>query len=183
MLISKDNLIWVDLEMTGLNPDTDLILEIATIVTDKNIEELVIGPHFTIHQPINVLDSMDNWNRLHHGKSGLIKDVLGSSITVEMAEQITIKFLSKYCYPGESPMCGNSICQDRRFMARLMPNLEQFFHYRNLDVSTLKILVNRWLPDRAMKRDKKKSAHRALDDIKDSIKEIKYYKSIIFENR
>ena len=181
MLISKDNLIWIDLEMTGLEPDQDTIIEIATIVTDKFLEEIEIGPTFVIHHNSDQMQAMDRWNREHHSRSGLIQDAISSLIDVKAAEAATIQFLSKFCYQGASPMCGNSICQDRRFLARHMPDLERFFHYRNLDVSTLKMLVNHWMPNSVLKREKKASLHRALEDIKDSIKELKYYQNVVFK--
>jgi oligoribonuclease len=143
---SSENLIWIDLEMTGLQPDTDLIIEIATIVTDKHLRLLAEGPVFALHQSEATLAAMDDWNRRQHGSSGLAARVLASQIDAATAERETIKFLETWVEPGRSPMCGNSICQDRRFLARHMPALERFFHYRNLDVSTLKELAQRWAP-------------------------------------
>ncbi len=169
------NLIWIDLEMTGLNPQTDVILEIATIVTDAELNVLAEGPELAVHQPQAVLDAMDEWNQTHHGRSGLIDRVLSSQISVEQAEQLTIQFLKSWVPEGLSPICGNSICQDRRFLARGMPLLEKYFHYRNLDVSTLKELAARWAPDVAQ-GVMKTGRHRALDDIRESIEELRYYR-------
>lgn len=178
---SLDNLIWIDLEMTGLNPATDRIIEIATIITDKNLEELAVGPVLAIHQKPSILDSMDEWNTEQHAKSGLINRVKNSSVTEEEAEKATLKFLQQYISRNSSPMCGNSICQDRRFLARMMPELEKYFHYRNLDVSTLKELALRWYPQTA-KCFTKDSKHLALDDIRDSIDELKYYRQHILKS-
>ena len=173
--IDDKNLVWIDLEMTGLDTQNDLIIEIATIVTDSNLNVLAEGPMLAIHQDDAVMAGMDEWNTKQHGKSGLTERVKNSTITEAEAEQQTISFLEQYVPAGKSPMCGNSICQDRRFLARCMPKLEEFFHYRNLDVSTLKELCGRWAPDVAKGFDKN-SAHLALDDIKDSINELKYYR-------
>lgn len=170
-----ENLIWIDLEMTGLDTVHDHIIEIATIVTDAHLNTIAEGPVFAIHQSEEVLAGMDEWNTTQHGRSGLLKRVAATCMTAEEAERLTLAFLEKHLVAGASPMCGNSICQDRRFMAREMPELERFFHYRNLDVSSIKELVNRWRPDL---RDglKKGSAHLALDDIRDSIAELQYYR-------
>ncbi len=173
-----NNLIWIDLEMTGLDTVNDVIIEIATIITDKELNTLAEGPMLAIHQSDAVLDGMDDWNQKQHGGSGLIERVRNSRINEAEAEQQTIEFLQQYVSAGKSPMCGNSICQDRRFLARCMPKLETFFHYRNLDVSTLKELANRWAPDIA-KAFEKDSSHLALDDIKDSIDEMQYYRKSI----
>lgn len=175
---SEDNLIWVDLEMTGLDTFNDVIIEIATVVTDKNLNKLAEGPVIAIHHPDHVLNAMDEWNQQHHGASGLIDRIKQSRFTTEQAEEETIAFLQQYVPQGASPMCGNSICQDRRFMARLMPTLEAYFHYRNLDVSTLKELTARWKPE-ILDSFEKKGAHLALDDILESIDELKFYRDTI----
>ncbi len=172
---SDQNLIWLDLEMTGLMPETDLVIEIATIVTDPELNILAEGPTIAINQAQSALDAMDDWNQQHHGSSGLVERVLNSSHTEDSATQDTIAFLQDYVAKGKSPMCGNSICQDRRFMAKHMPELERYFHYRNLDVSTIKELVMRWQPD-LLDGFSKKGAHLAMDDIKDSIAEMVYYR-------
>ena len=172
---AEKNLIWIDLEMTGLDTQTDSIIEIATIVTDSDLNILAEGPVLAIHQADSVLAAMDDWNTNQHGKSGLIDRIKASTITEAEAERQTLEFLQQYVPTGKSPMCGNSICQDRRFLARCMPQLETYFHYRNLDVSTLKELCGRWAPAVA-KGFKKESSHLAMDDIKDSIAELKYYR-------
>ena len=172
---NASNLVWLDLEMTGLEPDRDRVIEIATIVTNAQLEGLAEGPVIAIHQPAEVLDAMDEWNRSHHGSSGLCQRVLESQHDEQSATRETIAFLQQFVDAGQSPMCGNSICQDRRFMARHMPELEAFFHYRNLDVSTLKELVRRWKPE-LLDGFVKKGAHLALDDIRDSIAELVYYR-------
>ena len=175
MTQSANNLIWIDLEMTGLDTQNDLIIEIATIVTDSDLNELAEGPMLAIHQSDEVMGGMDEWNTNQHGKSGLTERVKNSTLTVQDAEHKTLEFLRKYIPKGASPMCGNSICQDRRFMARLMPELEDYFLYRNLDVSTLKELAKRWSPDVA-KGVVKSGAHLALDDTRDSINELRHYR-------
>lgn len=169
------NLIWIDLEMTGLDTVNDHIIEIATVVTDANLNVLAEGPVLAIHQPDEVLAAMDEWNTRQHGQSGLTKRVQGTCITAEEAERLTLEFLDKHVAKGASPMCGNSICQDRRFMAREMPALEAYFHYRNLDVSSVKELARRWRPDLSAGL-KKSATHLALDDIYDSIAELSYYR-------
>ncbi len=169
------NLIWIDLEMTGLEPETDLIIEIATIITDAELNILAEGPVFAIHQSDDILAAMDEWNTKQHTGSGLVERVKKSTVDESQAEKQTIEFLQKYVDRGKSPMCGNSICQDRRFIYRYMPELANYFHYRNLDVSTLKELVKRWKP-KLMQGVTKKSQHLALYDIKDSIDELKYYR-------
>lgn len=174
------NLVWIDLEMTGLDTTADRIIEIATIVTDTNLQEIAAGPVIVIHQPDSILASMDQWNTRQHRESGLIDRVRASDIGVEQAEEQTLGFLREHVNEGASPMCGNSICQDRRFMARLMPTLEAFFHYRNLDVSTLKLLAQRWAPGVAAGLVKE-STHRAQADIRDSIAELVYYRDRLFD--
>jgi len=176
--MSDENLIWIDLEMTGLDPNSDLIIEIATIITDKNLNILDEGPSIVVHQADEAMDNMDEWCTNQHGKSGLTERVRNSAISEETAENLTIAFLKQYVSEHKSPMCGNSICQDRRFLARYMPRLEDYFHYRNLDVSTLKELTNRWAPDKKMVYSKE-SSHLAMDDIKDSIDELKHYRENI----
>ena len=176
--MSDENLIWIDLEMTGLDPNSDVIIEIATIVTDKNLNALDEGPSIVVHQPDDVMENMDEWCTNQHGKSGLTERVKNSAISEETAENLTLAFLKQYVPDSKSPMCGNSICQDRRFLARYMPRLEDFFHYRNLDVSTLKELTNRWAPEKKMVYTKE-SSHLAMDDIKDSIDELKHYRENI----
>ncbi len=175
MAQDSSNLIWIDLEMTGLDVDNDRIIEIATIVTDKHLNTLAQGPMLAIHQTDEVLAAMDKWNQKHHGNSGLIERVKASSVTAQEAEQQTLEFLKQWVSSAKSPMCGNSICQDRRFLHRFMPKLEQFFHYRNLDVSTLKELARRWAPE-VKKSFKKKREHIALGDIIESIDELKHYR-------
>jgi oligoribonuclease len=169
------NLIWVDLEMTGLEPDTDRIIEIAVVVTDMNLNTIAEGPVFAIHQSDETMDKMDAWNKGTHGRSGLIDRVKASTVTEEQAEAALIAFLKQFVPAGKSPMCGNTICQDRRFMARTMPKLEAFFHYRNLDVSTLKELCRRWKPE-LVGGFKKHQKHTALADIIESVEELKYYR-------
>ncbi len=180
MTQNANNLIWIDLEMTGLDTQNDLIIEIATIVTDSELNELAEGPMLAIHQSDEIMGGMDEWNTNQHGKSGLTERVKNSTLTVQDAERETLEFLREYVPKGVSPMCGNSICQDRRFMARLMPELEDFFLYRNLDVSTLKELAKRWSPDVA-KAVVKSGAHLALDDTRDSINELRHYREHLFK--
>ncbi len=173
-----DNLIWIDLEMTGLDTDRDLIIEIATIVTDGALQIIAEGPVLAIYQEDKVLDAMDAWNTTHHGRSGLLARVKASTVTEADAERETVDFLARHVAPGKSPMCGNSICQDRRFLHRHMPQLEEYFHYRNLDVSTIKELVTRWAPQQ--RAPDKESKHLALEDIRESIEELRYYREHVF---
>ncbi len=175
---NPENLIWIDLEMTGLDPLEDRIIEIATIVTDKNLNIIEEGPTLAVKQSDDMLNGMDEWCTTQHGKSGLTDRVKNSSVSEDTAEAVTLAFLQKYVPEGRSPMCGNSICQDRRFLARWMPELEEFFHYRNLDVSSLKELARRWAPD-VCEGFNKESSHLAMDDIKDSIAELQYYRKTI----
>jgi oligoribonuclease len=179
-IAQSENLIWIDLEMTGLDTNDDTIIEIATIVTDKNLNELAQGPDIAIAQMLSTMSAMDEWNTRHHGGSGLTERVLNSDVTAAMAERQTIEFLSEWVTAGASPMCGNSICQDRRFLAREMPQLERYFHYRNLDVSTLKILAQQWAPKVAAGFNKE-SEHRAMSDIRDSIAELVWYRDNLLD--
>ncbi len=175
MALDSQNLIWIDLEMTGLNPDSDLIIEIATVVTDKDLAILAQGPVLAVHQSDAALAAMDDWNQKHHGESGLIERVKASTIDEAEAERLTIEFLKQWVPENTSPICGNSIGQDRRFLFRYMPRLEAYFHYRNIDVSTLKELAARWAPE-VKDGFNKESKHQALDDIVDSIEELRYYR-------
>ncbi len=172
----ETNLIWIDLEMTGLLPESDVIIEIATIVTDKDLNILAEGPALAIHQSDETLNAMDEWNTEHHNQSGLVKRIKESRISTQQAEIETIEFLKEWVNEGVSPMCGNTICQDRRFLYNYMPKLEKFFHYRHIDVTTLKELAVRWKPEAKMIREGE-PAHLALADIKDSIDELKHYRS------
>jgi len=178
MNVDNNNLIWIDLEMTGLDTVNDQIIEIATVVTDKDLNILAKGPVMAIHQSDEIMAGMDGWNTNQHGKSGLTERVRVSEFNEQDAEKATIEFLSQWVEKGKSPMCGNSICQDRRFMARCMPELEDYFHYRNLDVSSLKELAVRWKPE-VTKGFKKQGSHLAMDDIIDSINELIYYRKEI----
>ena len=172
---SRENLIWIDLEMTGLSPESDVIIEVATVVTNAQLDVLAEGPVIAVHQDDAVLAGMDDWNTRQHGQSGLVDRVRASTVGHAAAEERTIAFLAQWVPHGASPMCGNSICQDRRFLARHMPRLERYFHYRNLDVSTLKELARRWAPQ-VSARFTKEPAHRALADIHDSIRELAFYR-------
>ncbi|MDX2163812.1 MAG: oligoribonuclease [Gammaproteobacteria bacterium] len=178
MTVSDNNLIWLDLEMTGLDTQNDVILEIATIITDSHLNILAEGPVLAIHQSDEKLDAMDKWNQRQHKKSGLIDRVRASRVTASEAEKMTLEFVKHFVPSKKSPICGNSICQDRRFLARLMPTLEAYFHYRNLDVSTVKELALRWCPK--LQKFKKKQQHLALQDIKDSIEELLFYREKFF---
>lgn len=175
MAQDPENLVWIDLEMTGLDPQNDRIIELATVVTCKDLRVLAEGPVLAVFQNEETLARMDEWNRKHHGESGLIDRVRDSALGEAEAERQTLEFLRRWVPEGASPMCGNSICQDRRFLARTMPRLEAYFHYRNLDVSTLKELAARWAPT-VKEGFKKRNSHRALDDILESIAELRYYR-------
>lgn len=177
---SNHNLIWIDLEMTGLNPDQDTIIEIATLVTNSDLQVIAEGPTLAIHQPEEIMGAMDEWNTRQHGQSGLTERVFESRVTMAQAASETLAFLGEHIMASRSPMCGNSICQDRRFLARHMPELERFFHYRNLDVSTIKELAKRWRPD-VLAGVQKQGAHLAMDDIKDSIMELRHYRQHFFQ--
>ena len=178
MAADSNNLIWIDLEMTGLIPESDRIIELAVVVTDVQLNLVAEGPVLVVHQPDEVLAAMDSWNRSVHGKSGLVEKVKASTLDEAAAERQTIAFLKEHVPAGASPMCGNSICQDRRFLARWMPALEAHFLYRNLDVSTLKELVKRWKPE-LVKAHKKEGKHEALADIYESVEEMKYYRKSV----
>ena len=178
--MNENNLVWIDLEMTGLDSATDHIIEIATIVTDSELNELATGPEIAIATSAEVLGAMDEWNTRTHTESGLVRRCLESEVDTRQAERRTLAFLAEFVPAGMSPMCGNSICQDRRFMARLMPELEAFFHYRNLDVSTVKELARRWAPE-IVDRLAKETTHQALEDIRDSIDELRHYRAFMGE--
>ena len=180
MAVNSSNLIWVDLEMTGLEPSVDRIIEIATIVTDQELNIIAQGPVMAVHQSDEVLAGMDDWNQKHHGESGLIDRVKSSQHSEEDVIKATIEFLEQYVPKGASPMCGNSIGQDRRFLNKYMLELEDFFHYRNIDVSTIKELTNRWKPE-VMQGFSKKNTHQALEDIKESIAELQFYRQEVFK--
>jgi oligoribonuclease len=175
MAADQNNLIWIDMEMTGLQPDSDRIIEIALLVTDAQLATVAEGPVLVVHQPDEVLDAMDSWNKSTHKKTGLIERVRASKMVEAEAERAALEFLEQHVPANASPMCGNSICQDRRFLARWMPRLESHFHYRNLDVSTLKELVRRWKPE-LMKGFTKEGRHEAMADILESIEELKFYR-------
>lgn len=179
MASEKNTLIWIDLEMSGLDPERDVILEAALLLTNNNLELIAKAPVLVIHQNDAVLEGMDEWNKTHHGRSGLIDRVRASSLNEKDAEAILLAFLKEHLPPNASPMCGNSICQDRRFLARYMPYLESYFHYRNLDVSTIKELAKRWRPE-LLSGFKKENRHEALADIYESIEELRYYRQTFF---
>jgi len=175
----KDNLVWMDMEMTGLDPKTCSILEIATLVTDKDLNLLAEGPVLAVHQPPDVLEAMDDWNKEHHGKSGLIERVKNSTVSQAQAERATLDFVAQYCAPKTSPLCGNTIYQDRRFLLEYMPQLEGYLHYRLIDVSSIKELVKRWYGPE-FQSPAKKQTHQALDDIRETIEELKFYRAKVF---
>ena len=175
---NESRLVWIDLEMTGLDPDADTIIEIATLVTDQDLNVLAEGPELAIRHPLERLEAMDEWNRSTHGKSGLWQRVLASEVDAAQAEAATLEFLAQWLPAGKSPMCGNSICQDRRFLARGMPQLERWFHYRNLDVSTIKELARRWQPQ-VLNGFTKAGTHTALSDIRESVKELAHYRQFM----
>lgn len=179
---SPTKLVWMDLEMTGLDPERDLIIEMATLITDSDLNIIAEGPEIVIHRPANLFETMDDWNREQHTKSGLWAKVLESKISQIEAEQQTLSFLKQHIGPRESPLCGNSIWQDRRFIAKYMKDLDNYLHYRLIDVSTIKILGKLWYPKDMEKGIEKKSAHRALDDIRESIEELKLYRQALFKN-
>ncbi len=174
-------MVWIDMEMTGLDPEKDRIIEIATVITDGELNVLAEGPDLVIHQPASVLRGMDDWNQKHHKESGLIQAVKGSVITVKQAEELTLSVVKQYCNPKKAPLCGNSVHHDRRFLGRYMPHLEAYLHYRHVDVSTLKALVARWYPKDKEKLPPKGKAHRALADILESIEELKFYRQRYFK--
>jgi oligoribonuclease len=175
-LQSRDNLIWIDLEMTGLDPNKERIIEIATLVTDSDLNILAEGPNLVISQPIEFLDGMDEWNQNQHGSSGLIEEVKNSNVTIQVAEIDTLEFISKYVGEKVSPMCGNTVSHDRRFLSKYMPRLESYFNYRHIDVSSFKEVAVRWMNEAQVYE--KKGSHRALGDIKESVAELKFYKEL-----
>jgi oligoribonuclease len=176
---NSNNLVWIDLEMTGLWPDSDRIIEIATIITDQQLNSLEEGPVFAINQPLSVLTQMDKWNTKTHTESGLVARVRSSKIDIQEAERQTLAFIGKYVGPNQSPLCGNSICQDRRFIAKYMPKLNAYLHYRHIDVSTIKELVKRWSPEK-LPDFQQRSRHEALEDIRASIEELQHYQEHVF---
>lgn len=177
-MAESSNLVWIDLEMSGLDPEHDVILEIATLVTGPDLEVVAAGPDLVIHQPDEILEGMDEWNTKHHGESGLTESVRNSEIDTEEAEARTLSFLEEHVEPDSAPLCGNSIGQDRRFLYRYMPELSEFLHYRNIDVSSIKELVYRWYDD--LEPPRKEANHRAMDDIRESIEELRYYREHVF---
>jgi oligoribonuclease len=178
--VHKDHMVWMDLEMSGLDPEKDKIIEIATVITDSELELVDEGPDLVIHQSLKTLKGMDDWNQKQHAKSGLIESVKKSKITVKQAENKTLEFVSEYCLIHKSPLCGSSIHHDRRFLAHYMPTLHQFLHYRLIDVSTIKGLVERWYPKVGKSMPKRKEMHRALGDVKESIEDLKYLRKTYF---
>jgi len=178
---SESHLFWIDLEMTGLNPDTDTILEIASIITTSDLEIVAEGPDFAIYQPPSILEKMDEWCQIHHAKSGLIADVQNSKISLQEACDKTLAFTATYCFPQKTPVCGNSVHQDRAFMRRLMPTLNNYLHYRIIDVSTIKELVRRWYPENSANAVEKEADHRARSDIYASIEELRQYRTLYFK--
>ena len=176
----KDNLVWIDMEMTGLDPEKEGIIEIATIVTDKGLTIIEEGPDIVIRQPRKLLKAMDAWNQKQHGKSGLLEQVKHSKVSVRKAEQLTLEFIRKFCVPGKTSLCGNAVYHDRRFIIKYMPRLDEFLHYRLVDVSTIKELVRRWYP-KAKEAPEKSKNHRALSDIRESIAELQYYRKHFFK--
>ncbi len=173
-------MVWIDMEMSGLDVERDRILEIATILTDDDLRVIAMGPDLVVHQPDALLAGMDDWNRTHHGESGLIERVRASKIDERRAEDETLRFIESYCEPGKSPLAGNSVWQDRRFLGKYMPRLDAYLHYRIVDVSTIKELARRWYPDRMSEATPKVGMHRAMDDIKESIQELRFYRRRIF---
>ncbi len=178
-LKNKDNMVWIDMEMTGLDPEKDKIIEIATIITDAQLNIIAEGPNLILHQAPRVLEGMDDWNQKHHAKSGLIEEVKNSKISVKKAEELTLEFIKHYCFPRKSSLCGNAVHHDRRFIIRYMPELNAYLHYRHVDVTTLKILVQNWYP-KNKDLPEKKDAHRALNDIRESIEELAFYRKTYF---
>ncbi len=176
--MAEQLLVWMDLEMTGLDPEKERIIEMATIITDGDLNVVASGPEMVVHQPEDVLSKMDDWNKEHHGKSGLIDRVRASTIDEQKAQADTLAFIQAYCGPKSTPLAGSSIHQDRRFLQKYMPDLDNYLHYRNVDVSTVKELLKRWLPEVTNACPPKKSTHRALEDIQDSINELKFYRSL-----
>lgn len=179
----KKNLVWIDMEMTGLDPRKDKIIEIATIITDGDLNLVAEGPAMVLHLPESRLKKMDEWNREHHQKSGLWESVVKSKVNLQEAERLTLEFIREHCVEKKSPLCGNSIHHDRRFLAEHMPSIEQYLHYRIIDVSTVKDLVKRWYPKTTKKAPKKQENHRALDDIRESIEELKFYRKTFFRGK
>ncbi len=179
-LQSKKNLVWIDMEMSGLDPEKERIIEIATLVTDEHLNLLAEGPDLVVHQPLKVLKKMDAWNKEHHQKSGLWDEVVKSKISLKKAEKLTFEFIENYCLPKKNLLCGNAVHHDRRFLAQYMPKIHQFLHYRHIDVSTIKSLVQFWYP-KGTKAPEKKTAHRALSDIRESIQELKFYRDHYFK--